>query len=33
VGYVARKYLEASLLVQRLTDKVAMKSGIPVFDM
>jgi len=33
VGYVARKYLEAAALAKRLTDKVAMKSGIPVFDM
>ena len=32
MGYVARKYVEASKLGKRLTDKVAMKSGVPVFD-
>ena len=31
-GYVARKRAEASALAERLTSKVAMKSGVPLFD-
>jgi len=31
-GYVAKKFAEAQALINKLTDKVAMTSGVPVFD-